>query len=548
MLLGLEYVIWIILAAYFVGMLLLGWWSRRSAASQEGYLLGNRRFGVWMMIMHAFGAGTNPGDAAGVVTKTTAAGASGIWVSWMWLFGTPFYWLIAPVIRRLRCLTMADFFQERFSKGASILYIFVASTGMAICLASVMLATTRTVQGMMAKPGEAWFFGILLVTTVTFMVYGYWGGIVAAIRTDMVQGIMIIALSFLAIPAAFKLKEVAGFSGMIATLKSTDPGLLTLFDPASFKLSTVVLLCINAPLTALALPHLVSVCGAGKSEWEGRMGFTCGNMLKRVCTMGWSLLGLAWLAYLLQSGSTVSPETAFGDSIRALLSPPLQGIMLACVLAAAMSSGDAFQVTVAGLFSQNIYKVFIDPEAKDEQLLKVTKISGLVIVLASLAIAVMMRESMVRAILDYFNILGLVGVSVAMGLVWRRMNSTGMFACTIAAVVTFIVCRYGMKLPRNFTVGLPLLTGVLGGIAGSLLTARPDRAKTDAFYRKIHTPIGQEDKLELSFDEAVPESQRILTAGGLFIVKPTTQSWGGFLLFLGACAACVLCMALLLAA
>ena len=33
--------------------------------------------------------------------------------------------------------------------------------------------------------------------------------------------------------------------------------------------------------------------------------------------------------------------------------------MLACVLAAAMSSGDAFQVTVAGLFSQNIYRVFI---------------------------------------------------------------------------------------------------------------------------------------------------------------------------------------------
>ena len=77
MLLGLDYVIWFILAAYFAGMLLLGWWSRRSAASQEGYLLGNRRFGVWMMIMHAFGAGTNPGDAAGAVTETTATGASG---------------------------------------------------------------------------------------------------------------------------------------------------------------------------------------------------------------------------------------------------------------------------------------------------------------------------------------------------------------------------------------------------------------------------------------------------------------------------------------
>ena len=546
MFLGLELIIWIILVVYFAGMLLLGWWSKKSAGSQEGYLLGNRKFGVWMMIMHAFGAGTNPGDAAGVMTKTTATGASGIWVSWMWLFGTPFYWLIAPAIRRMRCLTMADFFEERFGKASSALYIFVASTGMLICLASVMLATTRTVQGMMGKPGDPWFFGILLVTTATFMLYGYWGGIVAAVRTDMVQGIMIIILSILAVPAAFKLKEVGGFDGMLETLRSTDPSLLSLFDPKSFQLSSVILLCINAPLTALAMPHLVSVCGAGKTEWEGRMGFTCGNMLKRICTMGWSVLGLAWLAYLIKSGSPIHPETAFGDSIKVLLSPPLQGLMLACVMAAAMSSGDAFQVTVAGLFSQNIYKTFINPTAEDKQLLNITKVTGLVIVLVSLVIAILMRESMVKAILDYFNILGLVGISVAMGLVWRRMNSTGMFACTLSAVATFVVCRYGLDLARNFTVGLPLLAGLVGGIVGSLASPPPDKVETDAFYRKICTPIGEEDKLALPLDEAVPKSHRLLTAGGLFILKPSRQSWGGFLFFLAACFACVFAMAYLL--
>ena len=149
--LGLNYVIWIVLLVYFAGMLLVGWWSKRSISNQEGFLLGNRQFGVSMMIMHSFGAGTNPGDAAGVISKTVSNGASGIWVSWMWMFGTPFYWLIAPVVRRMRCLTMADFFQERYSKASCILYIIVATIGMIIYLASAMLATTRTVQGMMGK-------------------------------------------------------------------------------------------------------------------------------------------------------------------------------------------------------------------------------------------------------------------------------------------------------------------------------------------------------------------------------------------------------------
>ncbi len=554
MFLGLHIIIWIVIAFYFGGMLLMGWWCRRSASSQEGYLLGNRRFGVWMMIMHAFGAGTNPGDAAGVVTRTVATGVSGIWVSWMWLFGTPFYWLIAPVIRRLRCLTMADFFQERFGKSASVLYIIVASIGMTVCLASVLLATTRTVQGIMGKAmvpsSETWFFGILIITTFTFMLYGYWGGIVAAVRTDMIQGLMIIVLSFLTIPAVLKLQEVGGMNGVLTILKtaSAESGTdyLAMFDPKAFKLRTVILLCINAPLTALALPHLVSVCGAGKTEWEGRMGITCGNILKRVCTIGWSVLALAWLAYLLNTGAPVNPETAFGDSIRMLLPPVLQGLMLACVMAAAMSSGDAFQVTVAGLISQNIYKVFIRPDADDKHVLRVTKHTGVVIVLLSLVTAVLMRSSMVKAILDYFNILGLVGISVAMGILWRRMNTVGMFSSTLSASAVFIVSRYSLDLSRDFTIGLPILTGVLAGVIGSLVTAPPPRKQTDSFYGKIHTPIGEEEKLGLPLDETVPLRNRAVTAGGLLIVKPSRQSWAGFLIALAACVACVVTMYVLI--
>ena len=68
-------------------------------------------------------------DAAGTISKTVSSGASGIWVSWMWMFGTPFYWLIAPVIRRMRCLTMADYFQERFGRAAAVLYTIVATLG-----------------------------------------------------------------------------------------------------------------------------------------------------------------------------------------------------------------------------------------------------------------------------------------------------------------------------------------------------------------------------------------------------------------------------------
>ena len=542
--LGLHYAIWIVLILYFAGMLLMGWWSKRGIHNQEGYLLGNRRFGWPMMVMHAFGAGTHPGNVAGVMSQGVVSGASGIWVSWMWLFGTPFYWIIAPIIRRMRCLTMADFFRERFGRSASVLYIIVAAVGMIVFLAGVMLATTRTVQGVMGKAlmaeSDLWFFGILLVTTAVFIIYSYWGGIIAAIRTDMIQGLMIIALSFIAIPVA--LGRVDGLAGMRATLGTQGGNYLSLFDPKEFSLLTVLLLSINAPLTALAFPHLMSVCAAGRTEWEGRVGFTYGNILKRVCTIGWCVLGLCWLAYLLNEGLAIHKDAAFGDSIRGLLRPELQGVMLACVMAAAMSSGDAVQVTVAGLFSQNIYRAYFNPKADEKQLVHVTRIIGVVIALLALGAAILMRSNLVKAILDYFNILSLVGISTAMGILWRRMNTTGMFSSTILASGTFLVSRYVLDCSRDVTIGVPIVVGVLAGVIGSLVTKPPSRETIENFFTKIYVPIGQDDKLELPLDEAVPPSRRWLTAGGLFLVKPSRQSWVGFVVTLGICLACILVM------
>ncbi len=546
--LGLHYAIWIVLILYFAGMLLMGWWSKRGIHNQEGYLLGNRQFGWPMMVMHAFGAGTHPGNVAGVMSQGVVSGASGIWVSWMWLFGTPFYWIIAPIVRRMRCLTMADFFRERFGRSASVLYIIVAAMGMIVFLAGVMLATTRTVQGVMGKAlvqeSEIWFFGILFVTTAVFITYSYWGGIIAAIRTDMIQGLMIIALSFIAIPVA--LGRVDGMAGVRATLGAQGGDYLGLFDPKEFSLLTVLLLSINAPLTALAFPHLMSVCAAGKTEWEGRVGFTYGNVLKRVCTIGWCVLGLCWLAYLLNTGLEINKDAAFGDAIRGLLRPELQGVMLACVMAAAMSSGDAVQVTVAGLFSQNIYRVYFNPKADENQLVRVTRIIGVVIALLALGGAILMRSNLVKAILDYFNILSLVGISTAMGILWRRMNTTGMFSSTILASATFLVSRYVLNCGRDITIGVPILVGVLAGVIGSLVTKPPSRQTTEKFFTKIYVPIGQDDKLALPFDEAVPQQKRLLTGCGLFLVKPSRQSWTGFIVTLGICLACVLVMLLIL--
>jgi len=299
-----------------------------------------------------------------------------------------------------------------------------------------------------------------------------------------------------------------------------------------------MVLCVNAPFSMLAQPHLISVTSAGRTEWEGRVGFAYGNVIKRVCTMGWCVLALCWLAFLLKRGSSVQPDAAFGDSVRYLLPPVLQGVMLACVLAAAMSTGDALQVTISGLISQNIYRRYIRPGADEASCVRAARLSGF---------AILMRESVVGSILTYFKLTATVGVSVALGILWRRMNSSGVFASTIAAAATLVVTRYILGMSQAATTGLPLAAGLVFGVVGSLMGERPEPQVIEKFFKKIYVPIGQEEKLALALDEAVPPERRLLEVGELFIVKPSRQSWVGFVVTLGVCLVLVgLMVALLL--
>ena len=76
------------------------------------------------------------------------------------------------------------------------------------------------------------------------------------------------------------------------------------------------------------------------------------------------------------------------------------------------------------------------PSTDDRCILTVTKIAGLIYVLVSLLAAILLR-SVVAAIMAYFTILALVGISTAMGLLWRRMNQAGMYVATLSAWVVY---------------------------------------------------------------------------------------------------------------
>lgn len=503
--LGLSNWDWLALGAYLVIVTAVGLWTARRIKDTADFFMGGRNFGKLSMVFFSFGAGTSGNDAVGVAAKTYTNGLSGIWYAWLWLFATPFYWLVAPVFRRMRAITTGDYFEYRYDKSVAALYTVVGVLQLSVNIGVIMLASSKFIEAI--SGGAIGQTPAVLVTTVLFVAYGMAGGLAAAIVTDLMQGILTIILSFMILPVA--LKVVGGFAGLHQSI--TDPHMFSLVAPGEINGFHIAMFGLNALIGIVTQPHIMGVCAAGRSEMDGRVGFAFGNLLKRVCTVAWMLTGLCGVV-LYMNKPDLHPDLVYGQMARELLPtilPGLVGVFLAALLASVMSSCDAFMVSSSGLFTQNLYRRYFVKDREEGHYVNVGRVAGLVIVVGSIAFAFSF-ESVPAGLETFWKIQAMMGAAFWIGLYWRRATPAGAWAGTLGAFAVVVLTGTAgfntwavANLPEfmvwegkfriSWQMFCYLTTGFGLCIVVSLLTPRLPQAQLDRVYNCLHTPVRGEE-------------------------------------------------------
>jgi len=480
-----------IIAIYFAMMLGIGLYSARKIKGMDDYYLGGRRFGKWLMTMYAFGAGTHADSAVGVAAQTYKLGISGMWYQWILLFNTPFYFVLAAVFRRARCLTTGDFYELRYGSSLGILY---ACMGVIInigFLGMMLLGSGRLLEALTG--GQLSFAWSILLITGAFVFYSLIGGLVATVWNEVIQGALTIVMSFLLIP--FIYKAVGGVGGFQAKVPNVDE-LFSLITPGEIGLFWIVAATVNQFFSIVAQPHIMSSMAAGSTELDNRVGFASGLLLKRVCTIAWAFVGVLAIAYYGQG--KILGDHVFGSLVRDLLPVGFAGLMIACIMASVMDNGAVFIVATSALFTRNLMRRFREKQDEGLELLA-SRIFSLVFVAASIALAFSF-DDIPSAIRFMWNLVPLIGVAFWLGLWWRRANRYGAWASFFAAAIAWIAGFYVWELKGDsglpYLITLYLTAGLVAGVLVSLLTPAEPKAALDRFYLTINTPVGQEDKLE----------------------------------------------------
>lgn len=484
----------VVVLVYLLGIGGLGVYQATKIKSSGDYFAGGRKFSKWLMVMHSLGTGTHADDPVGVTGAAYQHGLSGIWYTFVYLFVTPFYWIVAPFFRRSRFITTADFFRARFGAKLAMLYAVMGILTFTVSIGTMLKGTGTVAEAVTqgAMPEWAAIFGM----TAVFVAYGLAGGLIATVITESVQGLLIVVMSLLLVP--FGLKMVGGFSGL-HILVSSDK--FSLHAPMEMTIPWIVAGSVMSLIGIVAHPHIMEVCSTGKTEFEGRVGFAYGNFIKRFCAMGWAFTGVIVLA---MAASGIIPETlgrredAFGIAIRVLLPSGFTGLMFAAILAAQMSTLSAFMVAGSALLARNIYKEKMNPQATDGQLLTMARWVGLLIVALGVGFSFVV-SGVAEALTIFWALTTFTGLFMWFGVLWRRTNATGAWmSFAVMVVIWLILGPIGGKLkplidPASFWLGLYedkamlhrlvvsyLPAGVVALIVGSLASDQM-RSKAPAF-------------------------------------------------------------------
>lgn len=491
---------WIIFAfaLYLLMMIIVGIICARQSKDAEDYFLGGRKLNGWVAALSAQASDMSGWLLMGLPGSIYALGTGQGWIAIGLFLGTVFNWLC--ISRRLRrytiragnALTLPTYFENRFHDKKRIL-LFLSSVTIVIFFL-VYTASALAAGGKLFNS----VFGIdyriaLTIGAGVILVYTFMGGFLAVCVTDFIQGsLMLVAL--LTVPLlAWRLLGAGGTTEVLnASFEGGAAAFLSMTSDANGRYRLVDIISQLAwGLGYCGMPHILVRFMAVRDEKElkkskGIAILWVALSLGFACVIG--VIGRAYLhPVLLTDGAQ---EKVFIEMIIKLFTqdmrlPIIAGLFLCGILAAIMSTADSQLLVSASSVAEDIVRGVIKRDADDKTVLRISRITVVVIAVLAYVIALNPNSSIMGLVSNAWAGLGSAfGPIVLLSLFWKRTNFQGAVAGILSGALTVIVWDYiplmGGQTPGTVTGLYSLLVGfavsALMIVAVSLLTPAPDES------------------------------------------------------------------------
>ncbi|MEE9612477.1 MAG: hypothetical protein V3W19_14585, partial [Desulfatiglandales bacterium] len=275
------------------------------------------------------------------------------------------------------------------------------------------------------------------------MIYAVTGGLEAAFLTDTIQGVFIILLSLMLIPFSLaKINSLYGGSSSMDALRAVHQQLsesnFEIFGSVvnvDFTWYYIAALALMGMINVVIQPNMLVANGSAKDEYACRFGFVVGSFMKRLVTVFWGIFAI--LAIVLYHDQVQNPDLVWGYATLDLLGPlgfGLVGLMIACLMAALMSTADCLMITCSSLLTHNLYQPLVMGKSERHYIFVGRIIGGLVVIGGALLAT--QFGSLLQILKFMWEVNVMVAASFWLGMKWRRANRIAAW-CSIVSTALF---------------------------------------------------------------------------------------------------------------
>ena len=454
----------------FVGFLLvvivISLRASRKEEGSEDYFLAGRRLTWWLIGFSLIASNISTehfvGMAGAGYGRDGLAIASYEWVAAVCLVVVALFLL--PLWLRLGIYTMPEFLEHRYGPAPrTIMAIYLMIAYVAIVVAAVLYSGAlglRTIFGLGLYPG-IWLIGAIAAA------YTVYGGLKAVVWSDLLQGAALLAGGALVAGLAFaKLDDVPAFlerneEKLHMVLPSRHPGipwtalLFGIFIPNIFYWG------FNQFITQRTL--------GARSLAEGQRGILFAAFLKLLIPFIIVFPGI--IAWDLYRAEIADGDQAYAVLVQKLLPAGLRGVFFAALFGAVMSSLDSMLNSASTIFTMDIWKRRIRPDASPRDLLRVGRYATLVLAVIGCLLAPLPDSPRFAGVFEYIQLVwGFISPPIVcvfvFGLLFRRAPASAATAALLAGVPI-----YGLLLKLLPGVAFLNIMAMTFGILWTLMAA-----------------------------------------------------------------------------
>ncbi len=439
----------LVVICYLAAITVFGARFRKSQPTLREYFLGGRRLPWWAISFAVVTAETS------ILTIISTPGIA--YHSNLGFLQLVFGYLVGRVVVSYALIpryfageifTAYQLIEQRFGRGLKVFTgaLFLVTRGLA---EGVRVFAIAIVIGVVFKSGV---FASLLVVTALTLFYTFEGGMTAVIWTEVIQ--LLIYLAGSAVALALALHAIPGGWAEVTRLAYSEGGKLAIFDfhfnwrePYLFWSGLVGGAFLNTA-THGTDQSIVQFLLAARNRRQSQVALLSSGVVILLQFTLFLLVGVVLFAFYQHFPSTnafTRADQIFPSFVVTQLPRGLAGLLIAAIIAAGMANLSAAFNSLASTSVMDFYKPFVRPNADEKHYLTVSR--GMIVVWGVVLLAIaLVAQHLQRSVMElaltvasvpYGSMLGIF----LLGVLTKRANGRGALtgALVALAIMVFVV-------------------------------------------------------------------------------------------------------------